>query len=53
MSKRHTDKTQVEPATSSPLERQDLEVGTDVLRHLHLYVAFAEKMLYLSAADAH
>ena len=53
LSKRHTDKTQAEPATSIPLEQQDLEVGTEVLRHLHLYVAFAEKMLYLSAADAH
>lgn len=43
----------VEGALGLPLERQDLAIGMDVLRHLHLYVAFAEKMLYLSTADAH
>lgn len=41
------------PATSIQLERQDLAIGTDVLRHLHVYIAFADRMLYLSAADAH
>jgi len=42
-----------EPATGIVLEQQDLAVGTDVLRHLHLYIGSAEKMLYVSTADAH
>ena len=28
-------------------------IGMSVLRHLHVYIAFADRMLYLSAADAH
>jgi predicted aspartyl protease len=47
------DKGRTEPASGIELEHQDLAVGTDVLRHLHLYIAFAEKTLYASAADAH
>lgn len=40
-------------ATSIQRERQDLAIGTELLRHLHLYIDFADKTLYLSAADAH
>jgi len=29
----------------------DLTVGMDVLKHLHIYIAFDERKLYISAAD--
>jgi hypothetical protein len=30
----------------------DLILGTDVLRHMHLYIAYGEKRLYITAAQA-
>jgi predicted aspartyl protease len=30
----------------------DVIIGMDVLRHLHLYVAFGQKMIYVSKADS-
>jgi predicted aspartyl protease len=30
-----------------------LVLGTDILRHLHLYIAFKEQKIYATAADAH
>ena len=35
------------------LETPDIVVGMNVLRKLHLYIAYKEKMLYLSPAAAH
>lgn len=43
----------VVPATGIQRERQDLAIGTELLRHLHLYIDFADKTISLSAADAH
>ena len=31
----------------------DVLIGNDILRHLHLYIAYNEKKLYVTAADAH
>jgi hypothetical protein len=30
----------------------ELSLGMDVLKHLHLYIAFGEQALYLAPADA-
>jgi len=52
-SRKHVDKTQFDPVTRVDLEHQDVVVGMDVLRSLHVYVCYDEHMLYISAADAH
>jgi predicted aspartyl protease len=31
----------------------DMILGMDVMRHLHMYIAYQERVLYITAADAH
>ena len=49
----HNDKTQFNPETRIELEKQDLAVGMNILGKLHLYIAYKEKMVYVSGANAH
>jgi hypothetical protein len=37
---------------NADLELLELSLGTDVLKHFHLYLAFDEQALYLAPADA-
>jgi predicted aspartyl protease len=36
-----------------PIRSAQLILGTDILRRLHVYIAYKEKKIYLTAADAH
>ena len=49
----HHDKLQADPVNRDVLDLEQLSVGMDVLQHLHVYVAYGEDALYISAADAH
>ena len=50
---RHHDKTDFEPQYAPQLSRTELLLGMNVLRKLHLYVAYKERKLYITSADAH
>jgi len=41
------------PASAVARGAPELLLGVNVLRQLHLYISYKEKMLYLTAADAH
>jgi hypothetical protein len=49
----HHDKIDLDPVYGSSLPTSQINLGMDVLRKLHLYVAYGEKTLYVTAADAH
>jgi predicted aspartyl protease len=52
-SRRHRDKGQFDPRTRVELEKPELVIGMDILQGLHLFIAFDERLLYVSAAGAH
>lgn len=47
----HTSKMDSDPLYGISLDTPDLILGADVLRHLHLYIAYKERMLYVTAAN--
>jgi predicted aspartyl protease len=51
--RKHIDKTQISPVTRVELDHEDVDIGMDLLRKLHLYVCYDENLLYISAAGAH
>jgi predicted aspartyl protease len=51
--KRHTDKLDFDPTRQSRLNTAELLLGMNVLSKLHLYVAYKERKIYLTAANAH
>lgn len=51
--RKHLDKGQFDPNTAVSLDRQDLEIGMNILSKLHLYIAYKERKLYVSSATAH
>jgi predicted aspartyl protease len=53
LNRKHMEKTQLDPQHRIELEKQDLLVGMNILSKLHLYIAYKEKMLYVSGANAH
>jgi hypothetical protein len=52
-SRKHMDKTQINPVTRLNLDNQDVIVGMNILKSLHVYVSYGEHMLYITADDAH
>jgi predicted aspartyl protease len=49
----HLEKEQIDPQYAQHLETTDMLLGMDVLSKLHLYVAYKEHKIYLTAAGAH
>jgi predicted aspartyl protease len=49
----HRDKTQYDPISRIDLEQVDLIVGMNILQRLHVYVAYDEHAMYVSASGAH
>ncbi|HTK80626.1 MAG TPA: aspartyl protease family protein [Rhizomicrobium sp.] len=49
----HTSKMDSDPLYGVSLDKQQLILGTNVLRKLHLYIAYKEHKIYVTAADAH
>lgn len=49
----HDDKLALDPIYGVDLKSPSLTLGVDVLSKLHLYISYKEKMLYVTAADAH
>lgn len=52
-SRRHTDKIDFDPVDAPRMPEMQLLLGMNVLSKLHLYIAYKEHKLYLTAADAH
>lgn len=51
-SRHHNDRGQFDVRTAVRLDTADLKVGMRVLSSLHMYIAYDEQMLYISAAGA-
>ncbi len=49
----HDDRLVGDPINGFDLKVPSLILGTDVLSKLHLFISYKEKVLYLTAADAH
>jgi predicted aspartyl protease len=49
----HTDKEDFDPQYATHFDTTDMLLGMDVLSKLHLYIAYKEHMIYLTAAGAH
>ena len=49
----HSEKSRDDPIYGGSLATTDLTVGVDVLRKLHVYIAYKEHKVYATAADAH
>jgi predicted aspartyl protease len=49
----HDVKIQFDPQIRAKMETEELMVGMNILSKLHLYIAYKERMLYVSAANAH
>lgn len=49
----HLDKEQIDPQYAVHLNTTDMLLGMDVLSKLHLYIAYKERKIYLTAAGAH
>lgn len=52
-SRNHTAKEDFDPIYAPKLEGADMLLGMDVISKLHLYIAYKEHKIYLTAADAH
>lgn len=48
----HTSKMDSDPLYGISLNAPDIILGQDMLRHLHLYIAYKERKLYVTAANA-
>lgn len=48
----YTSKMDRDPIYGTSLDTQDLVLGEDVLRHLHVYIAYKERKLYVTGANA-
>jgi predicted aspartyl protease len=51
--RRHHDKEDFDPVTAPQLKETPMLLGMDVLSKLHLYIAYKERKLYITAAGAH
>jgi len=49
----HSEKSRDDPIYGNMIEPSALYLGTDVLRKLHVYIAYKEHKVYATAADAH
>jgi hypothetical protein len=51
--KRHTDKIDLDPVYKTRLNTTQALLGMNILSKLHLYIAYRERKIYLTAANAH
>ncbi len=48
----HSEKSRDDPIYGTTMPAEELVVGTDVLSKLHVFIAYKEHKIYLTAADA-
>jgi predicted aspartyl protease len=51
--RRHQSKEDLDPVTAPQLKETPMLLGMDVLSKLHLYIAYKERKLYITGANAH
>jgi Aspartyl protease len=49
----HSEKSRDDPIYGARLEHEDLTLGMNVISKLHVYIAYKERKLYVTAPDAH
>jgi predicted aspartyl protease len=49
----HFEKSRDDPIYGNTIEPSDMYLGTDVLRKLHVYIAYKEHIIYATTVDAH